>query len=262
MKKHLLIITFLLTAFWPQAQTIPNSDFEDWEDVHGWYLKPVYWCTNNCQLMNSVLQDTIAYSGNYAILINYKYSSIKGYASSRFPFDLIPAAISAFVKCEIPVTDTVSILVYVFADSQIVDYGKWSSTSSISEWTLITIPISQNSSSADSLEIQIIGGDSLQTSLSVDSFSFEKISGINSSKSLSWSVYPNPFTNNLKYELPGIDENRLILFEIIDVYGRTLAGSERFTSKGELNLQGIPCGTYILKISTTQSVFSRILIKN
>jgi hypothetical protein len=65
----------------------------------------------------------------------------------------------------------------------------------------------------------------------------------------------------LKYELPGLDDNGLILFEIIDDYGKTLARSERFSSKGELNLQGIPCGTYILKISTTQFVLTEILIK-
>lgn len=261
MKKLLLIITLMSATIWSQAQTIPNSGFESWENLFGWILDPENWETNNSQLMTPVQQDTNSFSGNYALTINHDYASITGYAKSKFPLNEHPSAIKVYVKCEMSTIDTVSVLVDVYSNLQIIDDGMWTSTMNISEWTLITIPITQRSAEGDSIEIRIIGGDSLQTSLSVDEFSFDIISGIQTSISNIWTLYPNPFHNKLKYELFGIEDSQMILFEIIDIYGRTVAKINKYTLQGELDFPDVSSGAYIVRITTDQEVLTKILIR-
>ena len=180
---------------------------------------------------------------------------------SRFPFNVHAAAIKVYVRCEMSTIDTVSVLVDVYSNRQIIDNGKWTSINSISEWTLITIPISQKSSDVDSLEIRIVGGDSLETSFSLDEFSFDIISGIDIGTSPIWTLYPNPVKEKVKYELPECESNTMILFEIIDIYGRTVAMFEKFESKGEINLSGLASGTYVVKVNTGEEVLVKKVVK-
>ena len=119
------------TTFWSQAQTIPNSGLETWKDVGGWYFNPENWETNNCQIMTPVLQDTNSYSGNYSLTISHDYSAITGYAKSRFPFNVHAAAIKVYVKCEISSIDTVSVLVDVYLNREIISNGIWTSSNSL-----------------------------------------------------------------------------------------------------------------------------------
>ncbi|MCK7580945.1 MAG: T9SS type A sorting domain-containing protein [Chromatiales bacterium] len=65
----------------------------------------------------------------------------------------------------------------------------------------------------------------------------------------------------MKYELPGIADNQLIVFEIIDIYGRTVACMNSFTKQGELDLSGLTSGAYIVKIKTDNGVLTKIVIK-
>lgn len=262
MKTKITIIVALCSiTLYSMAQTIPNSGFETWENIGGWYFNPQNWETNNNQLITPVLQDTDSYTGNYSLTINHDYSAGTGYVKSRFPFNVNAVAIKVYVKCKISTRDKVSVLVNAYLNQQIIGDGMWTSTNSIAEWTLITIPITQKSSEADSLEIQIIGGDSLQTSFSVDEISYDLFSGIDTYSRSVCNIYPNPFKEKLNYELPGIDDNRLILFEIIDTYGRTVASIDKYTKKGALNLPDVPSGIYIVKITTNLEVLTKIVIK-
>jgi hypothetical protein len=243
------------------AQTIPNSGFETWIDAGNWHLDPENWETNNTHIMTPVFPDSNSYSGNYSLTISHDYSGITGYAKSRFPYNANASAIKVYVRCEISIMDTVCIQVDLYSKGQTVGDGKWTSTGSIPEWTLINIPITQKYPEADSLEIQIIGGDSLQTSFSVDEISYDLFSGIDTYTRPVCNIYPNPFKEKLNYELPGIDDNQLILFEIIDNYGRSIASIDKYTNQGELNLSNIPGGTYIVKIKTNQEALTKIVIK-
>jgi len=211
--------------------------------------------------MTPVLQDTNSYNGNYSLSINHDYSARTGYAKSRFPFNVNAIAINVYVKCEISTRDKVSVLVNAYLNQQLTGDGMWTSSSSISEWTLITIPITQKSSDADSLEIQIFGGDSLQTSISLDEFSFDINTGIDTYTSPVYNLYPNPFSEKLRYEISGPEENQMILFEITDVYGRTIARIDKYTNQGELNFPHIPAGIYIVKITTNLEVQTKVVIK-
>jgi carboxyl-terminal processing protease len=75
-------------------------------------------------------------------------------------------------------------------------------------------------------------------------------------------LYPNPFNEKLNYELPGIEDSQMILFEIIDIYGRTVAKLHKDTRQGELDFPDVATGAYIIKITTNQEVLTKIVIRN
>lgn len=75
-------------------------------------------------------------------------------------------------------------------------------------------------------------------------------------------LYPNPFHDKLKYDLTGIDDNEVILFEIIDIYGRTMAKSNIYTLQGEFDLPGVTGGAYVVKITSNKEVLTKIVIRN
>jgi hypothetical protein len=76
-----------------------------------------------------------------------------------------------------------------------------------------------------------------------------------------FKLYPNPFKDKLKYELTGIKDNQVIVFEIIDIYGRTAAKINKYTLQGELDFPHVTSGAYIVKITTNNDVLTKIVIK-
>jgi hypothetical protein len=65
----------------------------------------------------------------------------------------------------------------------------------------------------------------------------------------------------LRYEISGPEENQLILFEIVDIYGRTVAKINKYTLKGELDFPDVPSGAYVVKITTNKEVLTKIVIR-
>ena len=134
-----------------------------------------------------------------------------------------------------------------------------------SEWTLITIPIAQKSLDGDSLEIQIIGGDSLQTSISLDEFSYDIISGIDTHASQVWNLYPNPASRQLTVDswqlavrssqsaaehsdVPTWSESA-VRISIVDLYGREIKEFPDISSfPCTLDISDLTNGLYILRI--------------
>lgn len=257
----ILTVALISLTIYSKAQTIPNAGFESWISPSGWYLNPENWVTNNSHIWTPVQQDTNSCTGDYALAINHDYASIKGYAKTGLRLDETPSAIKAYVKCDVYPTDKVSIEVNLYLNSQAMDNCCWTSSVSITEWTLISLPITQKYADGDSLEIIITGGDSLQTYFSVDDLSFDIISGIDTPGDRIFKLYPNPFHDKLKYELPGKLDNQLIVFEIIDIYGRTVDYTKSYTTQGELDFSGLTNGTYIVKITTDNQVLTKMGIK-
>jgi hypothetical protein len=73
-------------------------------------------------------------------------------------------------------------------------------------------------------------------------------------------LYPNPFQDKLYYEIPGADHQQ-IRFEIIDIYGRTIARIDKNSNQGEISLSGIASGAYLVKISTEKEVMVQKILK-
>jgi hypothetical protein len=73
-------------------------------------------------------------------------------------------------------------------------------------------------------------------------------------------LYPNPCQDKIYYALPGQD-HKSVHFEIIDIYGRTVARSDKFESEGEINLTGLASGTYAVKVNTGEEVLVKKVVK-
>lgn len=144
---------------------LPNGDFEGWSvnDL------PDDWKTNSCPectgAINSyvVQKTTEAYHGQYAakLIYNGAYPAV---ASNLFAIPSHPMSLSGYTKCTLNEDDTVSVKVQVFSHNSVVDSGQWVNTVSIPQYRQFVVPITQNSTYADSVLITIRGGNKLNTS--------------------------------------------------------------------------------------------------
>jgi len=75
-------------------------------------------------------------------------------------------------------------------------------------------------------------------------------------------LYPNPVSNTMKYELSTFDNSDKILFEIIDIFGRTFKTIEKNNNQGVIDFSGVNRGIYIVKITTNKKILTKIIIKN
>jgi len=262
MKTKIIILLALICLSLPtKAQTIPNSGFEDWVDVGGWYFAPEHWQTNNTPFIVPVLRDTNACIGNYSLKISHEQSGMKGYAKAKFPFYGHLPVINFSIKCNIQASDTVSVLLNHYSNGQIIENAKWSSTTCIPNWDIATLALNQYASDGDSLEIIIVGGDSLQTSVCFDMFTLDLSMGNKIPKKTVWSIYPNPFSEKLTYQLPGIAAIEMIEVDIVDIYGRAIAIFRENTNQGELDLSSLPAGSYIIRIKTENELLTKKVVK-
>jgi hypothetical protein len=160
-----------------QVITIPNGDFELWDDMPAL----LYWQTNSCPACDPpyetyiVQKVTDSYNGQFAakLIYNNVYSS---FAYNKFLISLHPTFLTGYIKSNIAKSDTVIIHIDIFSGNNIVDTGNWYETKSVENYTKIEIPISQNTSSVDSALITIVGGKKQNTELYVDNFVFIKTS--------------------------------------------------------------------------------------
>lgn len=137
---------------------VPNGDFEMWSTQ-----LPVAWETNSCPPCVPayetyiVQQDTDAYQGQYAAKFIYN-NVYPARAENHFSISRHPEELNAFVKCNLAANDSVHISVTLFHNNVAVDDGDWYGTTSITSYTQIQVPISQNAAQADSVSIVIEGG--------------------------------------------------------------------------------------------------------
>ncbi len=158
-----------------QNISIPNGDFELWDNSS--LLNA--WQTNSCPVCVPpyetyiVKKVTDAHSGRFAA--EFIYNNV--YASSainKFAISLHPSLLTGYIKSKIASGDSATIHVDLLSRGNVIDSGNLSGTSSIANYKKIEIPISQNSSIADSAIIKIVGGTKAGTELYVDDLVFLK----------------------------------------------------------------------------------------
>ncbi len=158
-----------------QVITIPNGDFELWDNTPSL----LYWQTNSCPACVPpfetyiVQKVTDSYNGLFAakLIYNNVYNS---FAYNKFSIPSHPALLTGYVKSNIANSDTVRIHIDIFSGNNIVDTGNWYETASTTNYRIIEIPISQNTSSVDSALITIVGGKKQNTEFYVDNFALIK----------------------------------------------------------------------------------------
>jgi len=143
---------------------IPNYDFENWKwsPAPEWFLAD--WTTNNSYPTEaaSVEPDSLnAYHGRSAMKLSNFYFIAQARAETKFPVNVHPLSLQAYVKCNLVQSDTVSIRIKLFFKGKETDSGIWFGTKSIDNYKQINIPISQHSVLADTAVIEIRGGNHL-----------------------------------------------------------------------------------------------------
>ena len=254
----LLVILFGLTNHYV-AQTIPNSGFENWAIAGGgWFEYPVNWQINNNQVSMPVVKNNNPHQGNFAVQVGNNFAI--GYAKSKFPFSQHPTDIQIYVKSNILSSDTVKITIFVYSGGAIVDSGIWTNTTSITNWTLQTIPISQNTTAIDSLEIKIRGGNQTGTYIIVDDISY-LTTGIEEKKNdISWKLYPIPtsdyttleFYNSTKdnFTLSLFDSNGRLVHKIIDIT----------TDRIKIESKNLTSGFYFFQLQSDKGIATGKLV--
>lgn len=145
----------------------PNGDFENWTVE----LLPENWQTNSCPLCVSQVEtyivqkdSQVVYHGKFSMkLINNLTDSggyVPAWAKNKFELSGYPSSLHGYVKCNLMGTDTVSIKIEILLDGNPINGGQWKTTSSISNWTEVNIPVSENNIpfAFDSALITITGG--------------------------------------------------------------------------------------------------------
>jgi hypothetical protein len=141
-----------------QVNTIPNGNFESWSE-----LLPQSWKTNSCPACVSafetyiVRKDSGSYQGQFAAKFIYN-NFYRATAINKFPLATHPNVLTAYVKCSLYGADTVSVKIRLLKNSMVVDSGQWTGTAPINSYSLVLIPLTNNSPLADSAVISIGGG--------------------------------------------------------------------------------------------------------
>jgi hypothetical protein len=152
-----------------QIIQVPNGDFEIWNpDFQNWVVE-----SDTCLLMPPFLpyvtraDSSQAQQGQSALKI--RPGDICGRSVyNSFPILIHPNLLSGYIKSNIALGDTATIHIDLFMGSQIVDSGVFYETHTNSTYRNIEIPISENNTAVDSVQIKITGGKMAGTELFVD----------------------------------------------------------------------------------------------
>lgn len=270
--KHLLLAVFICLSVKAQSQ-IPNMDFENWETCI-WRTQPVGWSTNGCGQFTSkyVLPDSMAYNGFLAMKL--KNSGLyKPWAYTGFPITLHPYSLKGYVKFNLANTnDTVSVKIVLFNNSMAVDSGEWIGTSSISNYTQISIPITQSALTIDSAMVFIAGGNHLTnnqwgmgTDFWVDNLSLDFTNNIENIKKTEsqFQLFPNPTEQYASLLFKG-KKNTKVSIKLYDVNGieiKTIWENQLSISQINMDLSYLSGGIYYLVFKTDKGTEVKKLIK-
>lgn len=270
--KHFLLAVFTCLSIKAQSQ-IPNMDFENWE-MCIWRTHPIEWTTNGCAQFTSkvVLSDSMAYNGFLAMKL--KNSGVyKPWANTGFPITLHPYSLKGYVKCNLANTnDTVSVKIVLFNNSMAVDSGEWIGTSSISNYTQISIPITQNALTIDSAMVLIAGGNHLTnnqpgmgTHFWVDYLSLDFTNNIENIKKTEsqFQLFPNPTQQYAAIHFKG-KKNTKVLIKLYDMDGKeikTIWDNQWSIPQINMDLSYLSGGIYYLVFKTDKGTEVKKLIK-
>ncbi len=263
MKKNLLNITLLIfISFMPGTfvlAQIPNNDFELWNNMGLGGENPNDWYTSNGDLVPSnVFKDSInVYSGNYSTLIT-NIIGIQGSIGSNFPIPNHPFQLKGYFKSDFQTPDSALIKITLFNNSLAVDSGEYFISTSISNWTIIAVTISNTTSIVNSATINITACNHQGNKFWVDLLSLEEPSAILEPQSISDMLFPNPSSDRIYIE----GFNTFSSIKIFDLNGRTI---KVFSNDSERNnfirISDIPEGIYFLEGTTEGKVFRKSFVK-
>ena len=81
------------------------------------------------------------------------------------------------------------------------------------------------------------------------------------SKSDETIIYPNPIETSFKIDLSAFKRNQSAIIEIFDLTGKSVLKQERIEKIPEVNIQNLPSGSYLLKLSIEKKQLVYKLVK-
>ncbi len=247
------------------TDTIPNGGFESWSII-GWSEVPRYWVTNNSNLLAPIIvPDSDSYSGSLAMKVSYM-SAFQPRASCNFLLTGHPLNIGGYARNELGPGDSVMIVARLFYNQVIVDSGYAVMYGGFNPlYSPFIVSISQNSSTADSCEIVITGGMTLETSITFDDLQFDFLQEVYENFNRNFSFYPNPCSDrvviNIKHSgfVPGKIEayNMLGQFRELEIVNQSAVDYIV-----EVNTSVLDKGMWLLMIRSDNESYSFLLQKN
>ncbi len=198
-----------------KAQEIPNGDFEVWDFYNTWTLEPQYWDTPNNQLIESVVQDTNAAQGGFAMRVKVLAGfegGVPQLATLSFLGDTVATHLRYMIKTNIPDEDEfdrVSVGVELLMTGNVVYTKVDTIFESMPEWELRYLELTDSPSFFDGVRISVTSGytnglfgGSWDTWISIDDLRFESIVGLRNEPNETFNIYPNPSNHWVNFSAP------------------------------------------------------------
>ena len=278
MKKCYFIFLLFLSpcfSFANVPDTIPNAGFERWLSLT-WFDNPETWFTNNNSLLAAgVVKDSAAYSGYLAVKVINSGALVPQLWTS-FHLNTRPFSFGGYFKKNILSNDSVIISVHLYYNNIIVDSGhSIEYAGSTSGYVPFSIPISQHLAIADSCDITIVGGTLFTSEISFDDLAFDFSLEIPPINDVSFSVYPNPCSNNLIIQ-SNFSKSDNFSLEAYDAIGRRQFLNDAYLDNSTAddyivdpkkvrrvyNISKWQCGLYIIVYRSNKQKYAATIIKN
>jgi len=246
MRILLLISVFLSSSLIAQ---IPNPGFETWI-IGNWLPVPEGWATPTDQLESVVTQDTDAYDGDFAMRVDAVNNGLGayGWAECTVPIDYIPASLDFYAKAGTEFGG-VSVTISFYNNEFLFNSFEWNSSTSIDEWTLVSIPLVQNEPVLTHaiIRIEAFVGDLVPgvAWISVDAMGFDgPLSNNDQIVDDQIRLFPNPANDYIT--LSGLRGGSNV--RIINLAGKTVFESNATKPQMIADVKNLPKGLYILYI--------------
>lgn len=241
----LIILTFSFVN--SDAQTIPNSNFENWNINNTWSYTPDYWLTTNTQLLTPITQDLDAYDGVYATKLTITGSGFgpEDYAATGFSINSMPDNLHFYGKYERDAGAYLALDCVFYNNGTQVTANVWvANEMEVEDWTAFSIPF-VDLGAVDSCSIRLsgMGGDFIPGDgwMSIDKLEFDVSNSIEETSLSNINIYPNPVKDVLHLE--NITPNHQVKIYSID-------GKLVYQNRGEvqINVSSLAFGAYILHL--------------
>lgn len=259
LQKITLLIFTLVSAGTVTVAQIPNNDFEFWNNMGLGGETPDQWFTSNGDLVpQNVFKDSLNnYEGNYSVLLT-NVIGIPGTIGINFPITTHPLQLIGYFKSEFQTPDSAFIKITLFNNTQAVDSGEYFITTSLANWTNITVPISNTSVTVNSVTIDITACNQQQNKCWVDLLSFEEPNGVPTVTDDFISVFPNPVVSQMAV---GSSQYTVGAITISDVLGKIIYEETVNQKSSVINLQSFSPGIYFLEMESEGKFYRKSFVK-
>jgi hypothetical protein len=293
MKNQIITTALIFTAVISNAQTIPNSGFENWSNAKGYYVPDAWGNLNDITSNASVFTCTKGTPGNpgtsYLKLTSKSVAGIgvvPGVAVSGALSSTTFKPVSGFAYSERPTALTGK---WQYMGNSANDIGsitayltKWNSANKMRDtvgyviqklngmvmsWANFSFPFTYKNQLVPDSCIIVLNASGAKPEansyLYVDNLNFTlSTAGIsNSPKNDFITVYPNPSCDLLTVDLSGL-ETRVFTFTIVDLQGRVVWNKKADSATVQSIPTGqLPDGTYIFEIETENGIIAKKFTK-